>query len=383
MTKKFWIAIALLLTCTFAEPLHAGDVKKTVDYQAYQAAYNRVLDGQWEEAGKGFEEFINTFPKSGWIDDAKFWQCYVLEKQDQLKKSAACYEVFIRKYKRSRWINDARANLIKLARRLSQNGDTKYEALIKSLQESTNEEIALMALYSLRDLSDPNVIDAALNLLDRSENTHIRTQILNILASADYTPKVAEVIKRIANQDSIKRLRVEAIYILVRKDPKTAEKILSEQIFQYDHSILEQSHGAESEETRAQKKSQEVRSHVQLLSGIAHLPDDLSIPLLTKVIQTHPDFTIRVKAHRILAPKEPQQALSLLKEIADNDHDIHHQMIIIDSLIRLPEDKGIPKIIELAQTHPNVAVRKIAIQALGSSKDPRARAALLDLAIPK
>jgi len=44
------------------------------------------------------------------------------------------------------------------------------------------------------------------------------------------------------------------------------------------------------------------------------------------------------------------------------------------ALSQLPKDEGVPKLIEVARSHRDAAVRKQAIFWLGQSRDPRALA---------
>ena len=43
------------------------------DAKAYRQAYNFILDEKWNDAIKGFDDFIKKYPQSGWIDDAQYW----------------------------------------------------------------------------------------------------------------------------------------------------------------------------------------------------------------------------------------------------------------------------------------------------------------------
>ncbi|MCB0295031.1 MAG: hypothetical protein KDG51_07275, partial [Calditrichaeota bacterium] len=50
---------------------------------AYQDAYNLILDEKWSEAITAFDNLLGQYPKSGWVDDARFWRCYANEKLDK------------------------------------------------------------------------------------------------------------------------------------------------------------------------------------------------------------------------------------------------------------------------------------------------------------
>ncbi len=235
--------IVLLLAFVFANGLNAAK-KQDDGYKVYQQAYNLILDEQWNEASNAFKDMLQRYPKSAWVDDAKFWQCYTLKKQDQPEKAVACYENFIHVNSRSKWINDARANLVKLARQLSSTGNPKYDEILQSMKQSTNEEIALTALYALQHTRDEHVLDAALTLLDRTDNEGVRLQVLQILLLFD-SPQVSKIIKDIVINAPSPRMRSRAIFLLIQKKPEGVLELLTDRIFQdVDKGVQNMQHAA-------------------------------------------------------------------------------------------------------------------------------------------
>ena len=60
-----------------------------------------------------------------------------------------------------------------------------------------------------------------------------------------------------------------------------------------------------------------------------------------------------------------------------DDEEVQEQIVFAYS--QLPDDEGVPKLIQVAKTHPDVDVRKKAIFWLGQSGDARASEVLLEL----
>ena len=100
-TMKMVIILLGLITL-FPLPIYSFELLAEVQdkaAQTYQTAYNHILDENWKEAVNALEKVINTYPKSQWVDDARYWQCYATQKLDNdLEKAFKCYQNFIEKY---------------------------------------------------------------------------------------------------------------------------------------------------------------------------------------------------------------------------------------------------------------------------------------------
>jgi len=81
------------------------------------------------------------------------------------------------------------------------------------------------------------------------------------------------------------------------------------------------------------------------------------------------------KKMEISAGVDPRIAATLGDE-ARNDPNASLRKSAVFALSRMPDDQGIPKLIEVANTAPDVATRREAIFWLGQKKDPRALAYL-------
>jgi len=76
----------------------------------YKEGYHLILDEQWSEAQHTLNKVVEKYPKSQYIDDAKYWIAYALMHVDQ-KKARAEYKKFIKEYPKSKYIDDAVADL--------------------------------------------------------------------------------------------------------------------------------------------------------------------------------------------------------------------------------------------------------------------------------
>ncbi len=105
--------IAVAVPSPMPSTSEGGDSKDDPAYKSYKEAYNLILDENWDEAKKRFDELVAKYPKSTYKDDARYWSAYALMHKDK-KKAAAAYEKFIEEYPDSRYLDDALADLGRL-----------------------------------------------------------------------------------------------------------------------------------------------------------------------------------------------------------------------------------------------------------------------------
>ena len=82
-------------------------------YSMYKEGYNLILEERWNDARETFNQLITKYPKSEYIDEAKYWTSYALSYTDK-KKAIENYKKFIKEYPSSTYYDDAIADLNKL-----------------------------------------------------------------------------------------------------------------------------------------------------------------------------------------------------------------------------------------------------------------------------
>ena len=90
--------------------LEEPDNQEGPDYAVYKKGYDLVLDEKWDAAKKQFTELQDKYPKSDYIDDARYWSAYALMHTD-LKKALSSYKEFVKKYPKSSYYDDAVADM--------------------------------------------------------------------------------------------------------------------------------------------------------------------------------------------------------------------------------------------------------------------------------
>ncbi len=89
-------------------------------YMLYKTGYNLVLQSNWKDAQKKFEQVMKFYPKSMYRDDASYWYAYCLKYQDQ-KKAAGALKKYLTEFPKSRYRSDALEDLAELQARIQQS----------------------------------------------------------------------------------------------------------------------------------------------------------------------------------------------------------------------------------------------------------------------
>ncbi|MGZ5515923.1 MAG: outer membrane protein assembly factor BamD, partial [Candidatus Aminicenantales bacterium] len=159
---------------------------QTEDARKFQAVYSLIMEEQWEEAATALDGFLAAYPRSPWTDDARFWKCYVMGENDSPRATVfKCYQDFIAAYPTSEWADDARKRMIEIAEELADRGKPEYMAIVKAMDKTSDEEVAIAALEALRDVGDDNALDSLLDLYGQSQEGKLRSRIIHVLGEFD------------------------------------------------------------------------------------------------------------------------------------------------------------------------------------------------------
>ncbi len=89
-------------------------------YKLYKDGYSLVLEANWKDAQKKFEELLKLYPRSSYSDDAGYWKAYCLKYQDE-RKAIGALKNFLREFPRSSYRSDALEDLAELQTRIQKN----------------------------------------------------------------------------------------------------------------------------------------------------------------------------------------------------------------------------------------------------------------------
>lgn len=77
------------------------------DRDNYQAAFELLKDGRYEEAATAFQEFLKTYPDSELADNAQYWLAESYYVTQQFKEALPAFEKVVSEYPRSGKVPDA------------------------------------------------------------------------------------------------------------------------------------------------------------------------------------------------------------------------------------------------------------------------------------
>jgi HEAT repeat protein len=101
--------------------------------------------------------------------------------------------------------------------------------------------------------------------------------------------------------------------------------------------------------------------------AISQASQEFAIPTLTDLAKNHSDITIREKAVFWLGQAaESEEVINILLEIINTDPEAQIRENAVHAISQASEELGTPALIQLAQTHPNKAIRLKAIFWLGN-----------------
>ncbi len=107
--------------------------------------------------------------------------------------------------------------------------------------------------------------------------------------------------------------------------------------------------------------------------AIALHGDQLATERLIALARSGRDSDVRGNALFWIAQRAGDKAAGTITQALD-DPETEVRKKAVFALSQLPKDEGVPKLIEVARTHRDAAVRRQAMFWLGQSRDPRALA---------
>lgn len=348
-----FICVFLLAGLAFSQQNapEEADITKTISFvltekknelnKIYQDTYNLILDEKWQQALTAFDNMIAKYPSHPRLVDARFWQCYAREKLgSSLEKALESYRDFVESYPNSRWMNDARTSMILLSRQLVKEGKSQYEDLIRSMEKDEEEDIILTAITALGTMGDDQSLTVLKNIMKKEYSPEVRLKILYVLASFN-SPEAADILIDIARNDETPEIRGHAVMslgtmlntILISSnffgvysgsyfgDPRQTGRLLR---------IIESTPDGESKQTLdtekivsviAQIASEDPERSVRLkaLSTLQWIPGDRSVTALIYIAKNCSDYAVRKQAILALGQcKDPRAREALLEIIAES-----------------------------------------------------------------
>jgi HEAT repeat protein len=202
-------------------------------FKKYYLGYQKIMDSNWKQGIKLLNEMSKEFPKSKFIDDAKYWTAYATQELGQTKNAADLYVKFIENYKESNLADDAKRNLIRLVMKFDKEEQEKYKEHLllyerqtgsRALAELRERESALTAARSSLAYVDGRI--ASTHPYNKiSEEDELKESAIQAISQRG-GKKAAAKLRSIAMDDKqSQRVREKAMFWYAQMDETTAKDL--------------------------------------------------------------------------------------------------------------------------------------------------------------
>ena len=216
-SKRNHLIIVIALMSAFGTG--RAQEEKASDTKLYQEARKKCFAQAWNEAIDLFQQIIDEHADSQYTDDASFWIGYCMENKSGSEVEAfVAFDNFVNDFANSPWVDDAIVHQISLAEKLTRQGKNQFMDFIVQQLEHEEPAVCQQAALALGRLGDSR----ALPFLDAMK-THedlgpiAKSLIQKIQSGKTEAPKFA------GERDTSRQLKID-----VEGEKKTGETTKSE-----------------------------------------------------------------------------------------------------------------------------------------------------------
>jgi tetratricopeptide (TPR) repeat protein len=137
----------------------------------------------------------------------------------------------------------------------------------------------------------------------------------------------------------------------------------------------------EASQTGTTCDKEDIAVRVEALNSLGQMDPESVMPMLRRLLQRRDDCSagLRRSALFLIAKRGDAEAFNVLTTAAKSDPDLRIRSDAIRWLARMPGDQAIATLEDIVRTGDNADLQQAAIEALGMSDSPRARASIRSL----
>lgn len=214
-----------------------------------------------------------------------------------------------------------------------------------------------LPLYWLNGAENGQSLTLLQNLFEKESSAPDRDELVAAAGLHDDPVLVIPVLQQMLNEKNGREIREDALFWLGQQDHPQALEILLK--------------------TLRDDGSEEICEEAVFAVSRMELPE--ATAALVELARQSNRPEVREEAVFWLGQKASREAAAALDEIAHGDEEELQERAVF-ALAELPDGAGIPRLIAIAKTHHNPAIRKKAIFWLSQSEDERAVDAIIELA---
>ncbi len=371
-TMSVYVANAI----TFSET--SDDKKKDPGYTIYKEAYNLILDEKWEGARKKFSEMVKQFPKSEYVDDAKYWSAFALKHYDR-SRAIDAYKQFIREYPHSTYYDDAVADASDFDMQvlITMSGVDSLAYFIDSgrvrgfsykyiptQEPPTTQDIERMEHSLKRRMKQQERLFSRMNIKPMARWQGISKPGLTTTVPSSLFPVLApDGLRSDEKLDPETRLKMDALYAL----GETKEDSMS---FQTLRDVV----------VNPNQPRQLRDAAMDVLSSFKKFD---VLPVYLEVAKKDTSEEIQNAAIEYMGQlsNNKNRSIETLSELfyVIPKHRVRQQQTVLWSIGEIGNDKAVHFLSKVARTHENYDLRSDAVHCLGTIGSEQARAALYEI----
>lgn len=230
------------------------------------------------------------------------------------------------------------------------------EALRKIAQEDPSTEIQREAVETLGEVHDERAVALIAELARSHANSEVRREAVETLGEAAPIDEALRLLRRIVDEDRDVDVQREAVETLSEREDRRVLEMLVEIAEKHAHVDVQ-------------------RQATESLGNLGRVSETRRI--LERLARTHPSEDVRREAIETYGEHAPDDsAAAFFESLVRGDAQSSIKIEALEALADMKHEAALSAILDVARAHPDREVRKKAIELLGDSHDPRARAML-------
>lgn len=233
---------------------------------------------------------------------------------------------------------------------LSQMSNRRAHAQLLDIARAGDDiESRSQAIHWLGQRRGEETLDELMSIYTADRNTEIRQKVLHALSQMD-NPRARAKLSEIARTADDPQVRQQAIHWIGQKGEAALDELTK--LYQ-------------------DERHSEVKS--QILHAFSQVDSPRAVDKLFEVARNGESNELRQQAIHWLGQRAGERSLSMLRDMANSsDADTDVQVQVVHAISQRPAGEAVPLLIQLARTHRNAEVRRMAIHRLSQTGDPRA-----------
>jgi HEAT repeat protein len=295
-------------------------------------------------------------------------------------ENEAAASAFLLRVARTDRARDVKAQAI---HRLGQfDNEQTVEELMKIYAADRDGDVRQGVLHALSQMSNQRAHARLLEIARAGEDIDARTQAIHWLGQRREEGTLDELMS-IYNADRNRDIRQKILHSLSQMEgPRAHAKLVEIARGADDPEVRQQavhwlgqgrSEAAFEELARLYQAERDNGVKSSILHAYSQMNNPRALDKLFEVARSGENSQLRQQAIHWLGQKAGERSLAALRDMANSsDADTDVQVQVVHAISQRPAGEAVPLLIQLARTHRNPEVRRMAIHRLSQTGDPRA-----------